>query len=294
MPRFDFDSRDLAALPRLVYARRIPSHANAGGEHRSRRPGSGSEFLDYRKYAAGDDIRTIDWNLYARLRQPFVKVFEREPHVFFSLLIDLSASMAVGDPHSKAAFACRLACALSVIALAGGDHTSVAAVRDQLGPVLRNLRGRASLERIRRHLTCEALGGKTALSASARAFAQAVNHRGIVVLMSDFLYSHDDREAVRVLMGCGFRVLAVQILAPGDWGLDGAGPMTLEDSESSERVDVQLTPAQAQAYRNLVQARVVGLQDYCRRHGQWYVCTSPDRSLLQVIGQDLRSVGLVS
>ena len=78
------------------------------GGHRIRRSGEGADFLDYRRYVIGDDVRRIDWTVFARLRQPYIRIMQHETVLHVNLLVDVSRSMAAGEGQTKAALACRV------------------------------------------------------------------------------------------------------------------------------------------------------------------------------------------
>src|SRR5437667_8271257 len=117
------------------------------GERRSKRKGQSVEFADYRNYVVGDDLRHLDWNLYARLDRLFIRLFVEEEDLHFYVLIDNSLSMDFGTP-SKLHFAKQVAAALGFIGLVNMDRVVVEAVNDRLTQSLPSVRGRRSLFRV--------------------------------------------------------------------------------------------------------------------------------------------------
>ena len=111
----------LAKLERLELVSRKVFRGRMKGERRSKRKGQSVEFADFRNYSAGDDLRFIDWNTYARLDKLFLKMFLEEEDLHFYVLLDASASMEFGDP-SKLQYAKQLAAALSFVALVHADR----------------------------------------------------------------------------------------------------------------------------------------------------------------------------
>ena len=119
------------------------------GERRSVRRGQSVEFADYRNYAAGDDLRQLDWNAYARLEKLFVKLFVEEEDVTVHVLVDASRSMDYGEPNKLDA-ARRAAAALGYLGLASMDRVSVAFLGDGAATAMRPMRGkRRALELFR-------------------------------------------------------------------------------------------------------------------------------------------------
>jgi len=121
-----FDESTLRKLDQLAL---VASRIRAGamkGERRSTKRGTSIEFADYRDYTRGDDLRRVDWNVYARLERPFIKLLEEEEDLAVHLLLDASRSMDYGaDEQHKFRYAQRLAAALGYIALAAGDRLMV-------------------------------------------------------------------------------------------------------------------------------------------------------------------------
>ena len=135
-------ARIVQKLEHLELVSRKVFRGRLKGERRSRRKGQSVEFADFRNYVPGDDVRFIDWNLYARLDRLFLKLFLEEEDLHFYALIDVSTSMEFGTP-SKMHFAKQLAASLSFIGLCRADRVKVeplGASRSNPGPVLRGRR----------------------------------------------------------------------------------------------------------------------------------------------------------
>ena len=120
-----FDETFLRRLEQLELASRRLTAGRMKGERRSVRRGQSVEFADYRNYSAGDDLRQLDWNVYARLERLFIKLFVEEEDVTVHVLVDASRSMDFGEPN-KLTFARRAAGALAYLGLAHLDRVSVA------------------------------------------------------------------------------------------------------------------------------------------------------------------------
>ncbi len=131
-----FDEAFLRQLERLLLLMRSPVRGGLKGGRRSVKRGQSVEFADYRDYTLGDDLRQLDWNVYARLERLFVKLFIEEEDVTVTLLIDASASMTAGRPP-KLLFAKRAAAALGYIGLASEDRVAVSALTGRVGAATR-------------------------------------------------------------------------------------------------------------------------------------------------------------
>src|SRR5258708_36333738 len=136
----------LARLEQLELVSKKIFMGRMKGERRSKRKGQSVEFADYRNYVKGDDLRHLDWNLYARLDRLFIRLFQEEEDLHFYVLIDNSLSMDFGSP-SKLHYAKQVAAALSFIALVNMDRVVIEAFHDKLTQSLPAVRCRNSLRR---------------------------------------------------------------------------------------------------------------------------------------------------
>src|SRR5688500_6428273 len=141
----------LAQLERLELARRNTFRGRMKGERRSKRKGQRVEFADFRNYVPGDDLRLLDWNLYARLDKLIVKLFLEEEDLHFYTLIDASMSMDFGDP-TKLHYAKQLAASLAFIGLVRADRVRIETLGQSAGNRGPTLRGRASVWRMLEHV----------------------------------------------------------------------------------------------------------------------------------------------
>src|SRR4051812_8883041 len=155
------------------------------GDRLSRRKGRGAEFADFRSYASGDDLRFLDWGLFARLERLFLRLFLEEEDLHVHLLLDLSASMAFGTP-SKLLYAKRVAAALGFVGLVNLDRVGVVGFADK--PLARSpvFRGRPSLRRLLASIDALDAGGAGDFNRAVRAASFTLTGRGVVILVSDF------------------------------------------------------------------------------------------------------------
>src|SRR5437899_398388 len=117
------------------------------GERKSKRKGQSVEFMDFRNYVVGDDLRFLDWNLYGRLDRLFIRLFLEEEDLHFYILLDNSLSMDFGSP-SKLHYAKQVAAALAFIGLVNMDRVVIEAFNDRLTQSMPAVRGRRSLWRL--------------------------------------------------------------------------------------------------------------------------------------------------
>ncbi|MEI2719022.1 MAG: DUF58 domain-containing protein [Gemmatimonadales bacterium] len=172
----------------LALRGRRATEALLGGEVRSVFRGTGMEFTDVRPYAEGDDVRHLDWNLLARTGLPYVKLYTETRELTLLLVVDRSASTAVGDPEPKSARAVEVAAMLALVAAQQQDRVGLMAFGDTVGPVIPPGRGRRHAYAIvQRLFALETQKGETDLAGAIRAAGALLRRRALVVILSDFL-----------------------------------------------------------------------------------------------------------
>lgn len=219
----------------------------------------GLEFSDYRPYSPGDELRRVDWNIYARLGEAFVKTAPSEAHVGISLLIDGSGSMDGGPPGrpSKFRYAQRLAAMLGAVALLRSDAVAVHVLADGDAWFGGTLNAPQSVLPLVEELADPRRGVGTDLAASVNAYrrgADANVHADVVVLISDALVDSENlRETLRELAGAAGTATLLHIVDDAEAELDVHGPVELRDRETGERMLVELTPAVRAQYATRVE-----------------------------------------
>src|SRR5713226_10488374 len=174
------DPEFLARLEQLELVSRKIFLGRLKGERRSKRKGQSVEFADYRNYVVGDDLRFLDWNLFARLDKLFIRLFMEEEDLHFYVLLDNSLSMDFGNP-TKLRFAKQVAAALGFIGLVNMDRVVIEAFNDRLTQSLPAVRGRRSLWRLMDFLTKLEPAGPSDLKRALRTFSIKCSGKGIVI-----------------------------------------------------------------------------------------------------------------
>ncbi len=282
----------LARLERLELVSRKVFRGRLKGERRSHRKGQSVEFADYRNYVAGDDLRFLDWNLYARLDKLFLRLFLEEEDLHFYALIDASTSMDFGTP-TKLQHAKQLAAALGFIGLVRADRVKIEVLGDSArnsGPALR---GRRSLRRMLDHLGSIEPGQDVPLAESVRNFCLRNSGKGILVLLTDLLDKSGYEAAIRVLRAQRMDVYVIQILSPEEKNPDLQGDLKLVDSEDGDIAEITVSRPLLDRYQKTLAAFVQGARDYCTRRGIGFMATSTDVPVEQLVTKYLRERGLV-
>lgn len=239
------------------------------GERRGKRTGQSVEFADYRPYIAGDDLRWLDWNLYARLDRLFLRLFTAEEDLAVSILLDTTHSMDWGQPN-KLLYAKRLCAALGYVGLVHQNRLSVYSFSDRLVDRLINLRGRRPVGQLVRFLQAQTVQPAGDLGAACRAFALAGRQKSVVILISDFLDKGRLDDALRYVTSHQSDVYAIQILSPQEIRPESGsltGDLRLVDCEDSQRIDVSVGPAMLRRYRARLNDHREQLRFRCLRRG---------------------------
>jgi uncharacterized protein (DUF58 family) len=282
-----FDEAFLRQLERLLLLLRSPVRGGLKGGRRSVKRGQSVEFADYRDYAMGDDLRQLDWNVYARLEKLFVKLFVEEEDVTITILIDGSASMASGRPD-KLLFAKRAAAALGYIGLASEDRVAVSALGGRASRRQTPLRGSGRVFRLLSNLSAiQPSPGPTDLVAAARHAAAQLHGRGVVVLISDLLDPAADR-VIRELAATRSELIVLHVLSPDELDPQLEGDLRLVDTETGEGIDITADLATLDAYRNRLAAWKAAFADLAARRRASYVDLASDTPLNDLIFAELR------
>lgn len=290
-----FDEPTLRKLNQLtLIASRVRSGAMKG-ERRSSRRGSSVEFADYRNYAPGDDLRRLDWNIYARLERPFIKLLEEEEDLAVHILIDGSQSMDWGEgAENKFQYALKLAAGLGAITLASGDALTVGLLQHgkvtaEFGPS----RGGASLARLFRFLENLQAEGETNLNRAMRDYSIIPRRAGLVILLSDLFAKDGYETGLRQLMGRGHEAALVHVLAPDELDPPLAGDIQLVDIETNQAQDVSLDGGLRERYRTRARAWIQSTQTECRKRHIRYLDAVTNQTWDHVLLLEMRRAGFV-
>jgi len=274
----------------LLAARRAKSSLR--GERRSRARGQSVEFADYRNYVAGDDFRYLDWNLFGRLDRLFLKLYEEERELPVTIFLDASESMAFGEPR-KFDFARQVAAAVGYVALCGFDRVSILPFPDNpeeaaARGALRSVRGRKSALQFFQNINQLSAGGSASFNETLRRGALQARRAGLAVVLSDFLDPAGYDPGLTALVGRGFQISAVQILAPEELNPSTYGDLRLIDSETGAQQEVTFGKYRLNAYRQTVENFCQTLREYCQKRGINFFRAGSDTSLEQLLLKQLR------
>ncbi len=275
----------------LLAARRAKSSAK--GERRSKARGQSVEFADYRNYVAGDDLRYLDWNLFGRLDRLFLKLYEEERELPVRIFLDASESMTFGEPR-KFDFARQVAAAIGYVALCGFDRVTIVPFPEKAADstargALRQVRGRKSSLTYFQNLSALTAGGTANLNEALRRGALEARQAGVAMVLSDFLDPAGYEAGLTALVGRGFQVNAVQILAPEELSPATFGDLRLIDAETGAMQEVTFGKFRLHAYQQTVQNFCQRLKEFCSSRGVNFFTVSSATSLEELLLKQLRA-----
>ena len=289
------------------------------GERRSKKRGESVEFADHRPYAVGDDLRHIDWNIFARLDALFLKLFLEEEDLSLHLVLDASASSDCGVPN-KFVFQQRLAMALGYIGLVNHNRVACSVIGGLMqtpgstddfvrAPLhsLRDLRGRRRTHDLSRFLCSlepeqahDASGPQPRIlfPEAAKRIALSRRGRGVMVILSDFLMKEGYADALRMLVGRGYDLFAIQVLSPQEMDPTGehgvAGDLRLKDVEDGDKAEVTISAPLLKRYSQNLSAYTGRLRNFCSQRDIKHVLVQSDANVESLVMDVLRRRGLVA
>lgn len=286
------DPQFLARLEQLELVSRKIFLGRMKGERRSKRKGQSVEFADYRNYVVGDDLRFLDWNLFARLDRLFIRLFMEEEDLHVYLLIDNSLSMDFGTP-SKLHFAKQVAAALGFIGLVNMDRVVIEAFNDHLTQSLPAIRGRRSLWRMLDFLQKLEPAGPSDLRRALRTFSMKCSGKGIVILLGDFMDKGGYEDAFRFLLARQLDIYVIQVLSQEEIEPEIVGDLKLVDVEDDDVAEITVSAPLLKRYKQNLAAYRAGIHEFCTRRGISYLFTSNQVPFDRLVLSYLRQRGLV-
>jgi uncharacterized protein (DUF58 family) len=272
----------------LVSRRRVAGYGK--GDRRSIRKGTSIEFVDYRHYTPGDDPRSVDWNIFRRSGNLYVKQFEEEEILTAHVLVDVSKSMDWGTP-SKLQFAARLAAAIGYIVLAGSSRLLVTTLSGSTATTFGPAWGRRQLGGLVEFLTRDRPHGETDLDTALESYARRAEP-GQAILISDLLTPNFE-QGIRRLLDRRHEMTVLHVLAPEEVRPSMAGDLTLVDRETGHEVAITLSQEALDRYEARFRTWTQGVESFCSRHDIVYQRLQTSERLEVVLFDHLRRRGVL-
>jgi len=257
---------DSEFLTKLEYLSMVSRRAFQGGllsRQRKKRFDRGVEFADHREYVPGDDLRSLDWNVYARFGQLMLKRFVEEEDLPVYFFLDCSKSMNFGNPN-KFDYACKVTAALAYIALADWDRVSIITFADGLLDVYPLTRGKQHIIGLMRFLErADTTGTATDLARVAREFSHRKSRPGLAVLVSDFFEADAFRQGMDLLRFQQYEPYVIQIHDPSEADPQLSGDFQLADMETGLTNETTISESMLRLYKVKFDAFLDSIKSYC-------------------------------
>ena len=278
-------------LHRLAIGGSAGPTAASGGRRLARTRGFSPEFHEFRPYQPGDDLRSIDWTVDARLRQLVVRTGRADGPVAVDLLLDTSLSMTVGSPD-KLTCAKKLAAAVGYLAVARRDPVGIATFDDTLRVLVVPKPGRPQLFRVLDILQAARANGRSSIDRALVEFGNIRRGPGLVVVLSDFFQVADVLEGLEFLVYRGLTPALVQILAEEELSPVVDGDVELVDIENPAGRPIVVDSSARERYLEAIGALSGRLQRFCTTHQTPWLRISSSASFDELLTAALQS-GLI-
>ncbi|WP_425618768.1 DUF58 domain-containing protein [Anatilimnocola sp. NA78] len=289
-----FGSDFMSKLEYLSLVSRRVFRGSLLAQRRTMQFGSGIEFADYREYVAGDDLRYLDWNVYARHGDFLLKRFQEEQDLHVYFLLDCSRSMGFGE-STKFDLARQLTAALAYIALADLDRIAVVAFTDRIVANFALTRGKAQILALLDFLeNLQVQGTETDLAAAMREFLRRKQRNGLAVIVSDLFAPAGYETGFDQLRHRRYEPHVIQLHDLKEANPDFLGDVELFDIENDSSRKVTVTEKHLVAYKKLFAEHQASVARYCNTYGMG--CTQATTAIPfdQLILQMMRAAGAVS
>ena len=289
-----FTAEFLSQLEALRLRTRKEFLGSHPGSYSSPRRGTSLEFADYRRYVPGDDLRYIDWGIYARSDRLFIKVFRQEVDLFAYVFVDASASMAFPSRKEKFLPATHVALALSYVVLANQDHVKLHLLQSGRGRASPFYRGRRRMRDCVDFVTSAAPEGSLDLASTLSEHLHRFRRPGKAIVISDFLMpAAAYQRGLNLLRAFNLDIVAIQVLSRSE--VDPpfpTGSIALIDSESHNEIKHQWNAGARRDYQSRLAHHNLEIRSFCHQSGIHYSFYVTDRDLGDFVFTTLPAIGL--
>jgi len=282
-----FDSEFLKRLEYLSLVSKRMFRGQLLAQRRTKQMGGGIEFADYREYSHGDDLRYLDWNVYARFGDLLLKRFQEEEDLHVYILLDASPSM-----NAKFDYARRVAAALAYIALADLDRVGIYAYSDELIAEMPMTRGKDRVLSILRFLEgLKTSGSRTDLARVVRGLVNRAQRTGLVIIISDLFDQDGFKQGVDLLRHRRFEPHVVQLHTEEEANPKMLGDIELQEVETGDLRKLTITERKLKQYAELFQGFLREIDTYCRTYSLSNTRTTIDLPFDELILRMMRAAG---
>lgn len=236
---------DVKGLKNMLFAARTIVEGHYAGRHKSPYKGSAPDFVDYRPYAPGDSMRSIDWKAYARTDRYMIRLYEKETDMSCQILVDASGSMEFGGPYSgkslpkeglsKLEYACYLAGALTYLMVKQGDKVGLTVFDEDIRGHLPPGGTFGHMYKVLGALEKTQAGNQTSLATTLKKASGLCKQRGLLVVISDFLDDHEELfKALNIYTHRGFEIILFHMMHEYEYHLPPIAHANFVDAETGE------------------------------------------------------------
>ena len=255
----------------LVVKKRVTS--NYVGPRRSISAGRGLTFKDHRIYAPGDDVRLIDWRVFARTDNLYVKTYEEERNLTVHIIMDCSASMGFGKPVSKFDYASMIGVGFGYLAMRENEKFQFSTFAEKLD-VFQSRRGMSQLASMVFYLNNLKTQGFSKILDSTIQYKKLVGSKSLLILVSDFLMDIGQIIEAIHLLG-DHEVKIIQVLDPIEKNLAMQGDLNLSDSKNKQMLRTYISPRSRVHYQQLLDMHIEKIEETCNKLGfHFYLLTT--------------------
>ncbi|MCX7846324.1 MAG: DUF58 domain-containing protein [Dictyoglomaceae bacterium] len=263
------------------------------GERKSPKVGRGSEFADYRNYQMGDELRYIDWNIYARLEKFLIKLFEEEEDLDVHILLDSSSSMRFGIP-SKLFYGKELSLAFAYLGLSSWEKVRFASFQETINNLVSLERKKENIFNLYHILKIIKPIGITDLNNALKQYLNWQKRRGILIIISDFFSPNGYKEGLSLAKYKKFSVYAIQLLGEEEINPSFKGDLWLVDSETNEKREIFIDENLIDIYKKELDKFLKELEEFTLNYGIEYLRTVTSIPVEELLLKYLRSSGWIT
>ncbi|NQU78603.1 DUF58 domain-containing protein [Candidatus Woesearchaeota archaeon] len=256
----------------VVLKKRVLS--NYAGSRQSKNYGTGLVFYDYKDYVPGDDFRAIDWRVYARTNDFYIRRFEEERNMRIHVVIDASASMNFGAKHTKFEYASMIGLGFCYMALRNNESFEVSTFAEDL-EVYRAKKGMNKLMSVVDILNKVKPKGPSKFKESVMKYKSAIKTKSMVVIISDFLFNPEDLKETLSRFKKS-EVMVVQVLDSSEREIDLEGDVILDDAETHDKMRTFVSNRLIENYSEQLLNHIFNLKKICDAFNVKFISVSTE------------------
>lgn len=264
----------------LIFRKRVVS--SFAGQQKSASYGTGNVYNDSREYRSGDDIRLIDWNVYARTDKLFIKRYEEEKNLTVHVIVDYSKSMGFGDKVSKFHYGCMVGLGFAYLAMKKNERFEFSTFADDLN-AFNPKRGQKYLAEMVDRLNNTKAKGKSNFEENMAEYKKTINSRSMIIIISDFLIDIEKIKKGLLAIGKGKHdIKVIQVLDKTERDFDIEGEVKLKDSETGDVLNTYFSKRMKKKYSDELSDHGKNLNEICASLGMGFYSINTDSKIFDV------------